>query len=206
MSTNEPESTIIPGLLDALPAPAPRTIYINYFDEISPAKVRAFMAACTQILAPQNGPIDHFYFLFGSSGGNVDAGVALYNFLRALPIKITFHNTSAVDSIGNVVFMAGEDRFATPEATFLMHGVTYNLNSTFDREALGQINSNAIHSENKIAQIISDRSTLSEPEIRSLFAQGETKDSTFALSKGFIQDICKPSISANEEVLTFSFS
>ena len=136
------------------------TVYVNYYDQVTESKTKAFMAACAQII-DQMKP-DRIYFLFASSGGQVDAGIALYNFLRALPVKLAFHNIGAVDSIANVVFSAGEERFATAHATFLLHGVTWNLNSAFDREALGQVNSLAIQAENKIAKILSERTNLTE--------------------------------------------
>src|SRR3989442_4188200 len=101
-----------------------KTIYINYFDEISPNKARAFTTACTQLLGMTPKP-DRFYFLFSSSGGNVEAGIGLHNFLRALPVKLAFHNTGSADSISTVVFLAGEERYATNHATFMMHGVTW---------------------------------------------------------------------------------
>ena len=85
-----------------------KTIYINYFDEITPTKTRAFMNTCSQLLGTTPTP-DKFYFLFASSGGNVESGIALYNFLRALPVKLAFHNIGAVDPIGTIVFLAGKN-------------------------------------------------------------------------------------------------
>src|SRR5260370_24397301 len=120
-----------------------KTIYINYFDVISQPKARAFMNACTQLLGSTPKP-DRFYFPFSAAGGNVEVGIALYNFLRALPVKIAFHNTGSADSIATVVFLAGEERYATNHATFMIHGVTWTLNAVFDREALGQLNSVAV--------------------------------------------------------------
>lgn len=181
-----------------------KTIYINYFDEISANKARAFMNACTHLLGTTPAP-DRFYFLFSSSGGNVEAGVALYNFLRALPIKLAFHNIGSADSIATVVFLAGEERYANSHATFMIHGVTWTLNSVFDGEALGQLNSVAVHTDNKIVDIISDRTTLTEAEIRALFTQGETKDAAFALQKGIIQQVSQAIIPKNETLISFNF-
>jgi ATP-dependent Clp protease, protease subunit len=181
-----------------------KTIYINYFDEITPTKTRAFMNACSQLLGTTPTP-DKFYFLFASSGGNVESGIALYNFLRALPVTLAFHNIGAVDSIGTIVFLAGEERFATEHATFMIHGVTWTLNAVFDGEALGQLNSVAVHTDNKIVKIICERTKLTDSEIRSLFQQGESKDSGFAMDKGFIQQISQPVIPKNETLISFNF-
>jgi hypothetical protein len=66
------------------------TIYVNYFDSINASKIKALMAICSDIVA-KNKP-DVIYFLFSSVGGEVNAGIALYNFLRALPVEIVMHN------------------------------------------------------------------------------------------------------------------
>ena len=180
------------------------TVYIAYHDGIFDTKVRPFMAGCVQVL-DQLKP-DRLYFLFSSSGGNVESGVTLYNFLRALPVKIAFHNIGSVDSIANVVFVAGEERFATSHATFLLHGSTWQLNATFDREALNQLTSMANQTENKIAAILAERTKLTESDVRSHFTQGEAKDSRFALDKGIIHQIVDPVIPAHEKLLTFNFA
>ena len=99
--------------------------YISYYDAISEPKARALMQACTQAI-DQTKP-SRLYFLFSSSGGSVDAGITLYNFLRALPIPVIMHNVGSIESIANVVFLAADERYATPHATFLLHGITWNF-------------------------------------------------------------------------------
>ena len=58
--------------------------------------------------------------------------------------------------------------------------------------------------ENKIAGIISDRSSLTEKEIRKLFLQGEAKDLSFALKKGVIQEVRDPSIPNNAALISLN--
>lgn len=50
-------------------------------------------------------------------------GMNLYNILRAMPFKLVTHNVGNVDSIDNAVFLAGEERYASPHSTFMFHGV-----------------------------------------------------------------------------------
>jgi ATP-dependent protease ClpP protease subunit len=63
-----------------------QTVYISYYDVINDQKTKAVMAVCANVIAQQNP--DRLYFLFSSTGGSVDAGVALFNFLRALPMPL----------------------------------------------------------------------------------------------------------------------
>jgi ATP-dependent protease ClpP protease subunit len=163
------------------------------------------MGVCSQLLA-QKKP-DRLYFLFASPGGQVTAGVVLHTFLKSLPVKITMHNTGAIDSIGNTIFVAGEQRFATAHSSFLFHGVSMNfgqgasLGSNMLQEKLSSIRAD----EAKIAGILSSRTKLSEDEVRQLFVQGESKDPIFALDKGIIDEVKEVAIPHGAEVLTVNF-
>ncbi|MGB8314056.1 MAG: ATP-dependent Clp protease proteolytic subunit, partial [Aestuariivirga sp.] len=61
-----------------------------------------------------------------SPGGNVVAGITIYNALISMPFEIETHNIGNSDSIATVIFVAGKRRFANPTATFMFHGVGYD--------------------------------------------------------------------------------
>jgi ATP-dependent protease ClpP protease subunit len=56
-----------------------------------------------------------------TEGGNMTAGFALYYFLKSLPLPLTTHNIGSVESIGVVIFQAGDKRYACPGTRFLVH-------------------------------------------------------------------------------------
>lgn len=192
----------------AVPQPiqTAKTIYINFFDGINEGKVKALMGMISQIVA-QNRP-ETLYFLFSSPGGSVDAGIVLYNFLRALPVEIIMHNTGTVASIGTVIYMAGAKRYAAPQSTFLFHGVQtmFAPNATMSHPQLVERLSMVRQDENKIAGIIASRSNLAEKEIRKLFHQGESKDLAFAESKGIVHEIREPSIPKDAPFVTVNLN
>jgi ATP-dependent Clp protease, protease subunit len=203
-SPEPPATTPAP---QAQPTPQPhKTIYINYFDGINESKVKALMAICSDIVASQRP--DTLYFLFSSNGGSVNAGIALYNFLRALPVEIVMHNTGSIDSIATVIFLAANKRYAALHSTFLFHGVQLNfpqgavLNHTQLQERVSMIKQD----ENKIAGIIAARTTLSEGEIRQLFHQGEAKDLTFAIEKGIIHEAKDAAIPKDAPFMTVNLN
>jgi ATP-dependent Clp protease protease subunit len=180
------------------------TVYVNFHSGISEPVVNKLMAACVEVLG-QAKP-DAFYFLFASGGGAVDAGIVLYNFLRALPCKVIMHNTGAIDSIATVIFHAADERYAAPHASFLFHGVTWTFNQSqiVHRNQIEEIRSVITEAENKIAKLISGRCQLTEEEIRILFLQGETKNAAFALEKGIIQKIFEPKIPRDAKFFSFT--
>ena len=90
--------------------------YISYYDAIDVPHVKAIMTVCNNILSQTPMP-STLYFLFASQGGSVDAGIALYNYLKSLPVKIVMHNTGSIDSIANVICVGGQERYAAPHST-----------------------------------------------------------------------------------------
>ena len=56
-----------------------------------------------------------------TEGGNMTAGFALYFFLKSLPLPLTTHNIGSVESVGVVIFLAGQKRYACPGTRFLVH-------------------------------------------------------------------------------------
>jgi len=184
----------------------PKTVYINYFDGINESKVKALMALCSDIIAKCRP--ETLYFLVSSNGGSVNAGIALYNFLRALPVEIVMHNTGSIDSIATVIFLAGNRRYAALHSTFLFHGVqmTCNQGVVLNYTQLQEHVSMMQQDENKIAGIIAARTQLTEAEIRQLFRQGESKDLAFAKEKGIIHEAKDAAIPKDAPFMTVNLN
>ncbi len=163
--------------------------YVNYFDRIDDQRVRALMTACSDILI-QHRP-DTLYFLFASGGGFVNAGIVFHNFLRSLPAKVVMHNMGAIDSIATCIFLAGTERYACPHSSFLFHGVewTFSQPTSVPANKLAEFSSQLRQDEQKMSNIYTERTKLTESEVRELFMQGESKAPAFAKEKEIIHDI-----------------
>lgn len=197
----------IPAPSDAPAGPVPpeKTVYINFFSKIDDASANKFMTICAEIIKAENPTT--LYFLFASPGGSVDAGIAIYNYLRALPVRLVMHNNGSIDSIANVIFQAADERHAAPHASFLFHGVAMslekvNLNRSQIQELLSQIKA----LEDKIGKILSERCQLQIGEVQALFLNGETKDTDFATAKGIIQSVTQPVIPKDAKFYSLNFS
>ena len=179
----------------AAPPQQTDTVYLNFCSSISQASVQTLMAACSDALRQFNPQT--LYLSFTSNGGEVAAGIALYNFLRGLPVRVVTHNLGAVDSIAVVIFLAGQDRYAVPTATFLFHGVqimvpqAMNLSIFQLRESVSGLDED----HNKLVHVITGRTKLTEDEVRALFEQGDSKNSDYAVDREIvtaIQDFTVP--------------
>jgi ATP-dependent Clp protease protease subunit len=111
--------------------------------------------------------------------------------MRALPFKLITYNVGNVNSIGNVVFLAGEERYAVETSSFMFHGVGLNvpanmrLEEKFLRERLDSI----LNDQKLIGDVIRDRTNIGAKEIKRLFRQAASKGTQYALDKGIIHDI-----------------
>src|SRR6202035_1991872 len=112
-----------PGLLPGQ-QPTPETVYVSFSAEINPNTTEALIGALAQCA---NQRVPEVYLMISTAGGNVMNGMNLYNVLRAMPFRLTTHNVGNIDSIGNPVFLAGGTRYACPQATFMFHGVGFDV-------------------------------------------------------------------------------
>ncbi len=168
---------------------SPDIFYITYFDAIDDSKVKRLMALLTDIIV--NVKPKELYFLFSSNGGSVDAGITLYNFLRSLSVDITMHNMGSIDSIATIIFLAGNKRYACQHSAFLFHGVEFKFqnNSSLNNVQLNELLSRIKTDQQKISGVLTERTKLTVEDIKTLFVQGESKDPSFAISKGIINEI-----------------
>lgn len=176
-------------------------VYFTFHDAIEPASVNRVIDFTNRAMAEYKPR--RICYLISSSGGSVDAGVTLYNYLRALPLTVIMHNVGSVDSIANAVFLAGRERYATPASAFLLHGVMWNFheNSALSYPQMQEIMSRFDAAEQLTARIIGDHTTLSPEEVRALFRQGESKTPQFAKEKGMIHDIREARIEPGSPVI-----
>jgi len=181
------------------------TFFITFTDSINEEKVKNLIALITDVIN-QHHP-SQIYILFSSGGGLVNSGITLYNFLRSVPTEIVFHNIGAVDSIATCIFLAGNRRYACPNANFLFHGVTwpFNQGAVFNRKQLQEFISAIKQNENDIADIITNRTSIKKEEMLSLLDQGESKGLEFALEKGVIHEVCDATIPTGHKHFACNF-
>jgi ATP-dependent Clp protease protease subunit len=181
-----------------------KAVYINFFEEINPQRVFPFINFCTQIIQ-QHRP-DILQINIASPGGNVAVGMILHNYLRSLPCKLVMHNIGSVDSIATVIFLAGVERYANPNSSFLFHGIVTNFAAPTSltmiqfKERLSGLEVD----QNKISNTIIELTKISKSELDELFLQGEVKSPEFALEKGFIHEIKEMKLP--KDALVFSFT
>jgi ATP-dependent Clp protease, protease subunit len=185
------------------PVQPPQRVYLAFSTNITPQSVGKLLTECANC---SNQGVKEIHILFASFGGNVAAGIYAYNVLRALPLKLVTYNVGNVDSIANVVFLAGEERFAVPHATFMFHGVSFDFSGNLhvDRPWLTDRLDSLNADHKKMALIIKDRAKFDNiDEILNLFSTQATRDAEFAHAKGLVHKVEHAKVPTGNRLLVF---
>ena len=186
-----------------IPNRAP-TLYVIFTAEINPTTVERLTAIMVQAARRH---VNEVYLAISTPGGQVQSGVALYNTLRGMPFPVKIHNIGSVNSIGNVVFLAGEPRYASASSTFMFHGVGFDVRNPirieeqYARERLDSI----LSDQRRMGEIITSRSSLNDEEIADLFRRQTTVDSNWAKDNGIIEDVRDFSIPPGSPIVSLVF-
>lgn len=131
--------------------------------------------------------------LISSPGGQVAAGISIYNFLKGIPAEVITHNFGQSDSIAVTIFCAGSKRYCTPDTRFLIHGIGFNAGQgeRFDERLLGE-RLEAIKNERiTLSKIISENSTKSIKEIEEDMLKGVVWTPEQAIANGLVHEVRK---------------
>jgi len=179
------------------------TAYINFHAPVNPLTAQHFMATCSQVITQGH---DNLYLMLSTPGGQVASGITVYNFLLSLPVPITTHNIGNIDSIGNAIFLSGKTRLACKHSTFMFHGVGFDIaNQRFEEKNLRESLNSLLADQQRIGDIISERTNISSDKVGELFREARTKNSDDALEAGIIHKVCDLQIPPGSPIFTLVF-
>jgi ATP-dependent Clp protease protease subunit len=184
--------------------PVPAEIYVSFSAEISAATAQALIQTMTSLSTRQ---IPKVNLLLSTPGGDVMAGINIYNILKARPYELHIFNMGNIDSIGNVIFQTARERFACVHSTFLFHGVASGpsavpMGELFLEERLKSVKAD----QAQITEILAAKTSMDEPTINDLFLHSKNKNAPQALADGIIDEIRDPHISSGAEIIAFAFN
>jgi ATP-dependent protease ClpP protease subunit len=137
----------------------------------------------------------------------------LYNFLGALPLELTTHNIGSVDSIANVLFLAGKIRLAAPNTRFLFHNCTWIHGgpATLERDQMKEHTQSLDADAEQFAELFRLHTALTDKDFEALqlllqrLKQSHFIRPTKAKEMGIIHDIQDASIAFGNPVLNIDF-
>ncbi len=136
--------------------------------------------------------------LISSSGGSTLEAFALYNFLRALPCEIITYNIGTIQSVANVVFLAGAKRLASIYSRFMFHDLawSYGNQETLDRRQMEERTQSIDWDADTFVQIMTSQTPMTKEEIVSLhlFDRPTIIDPLYAQTLGIVHEVADAKI------------
>jgi len=179
----------------------PRTVYIKFFASVNRDSVRELMQA---VESGRREGIERFVILISSPGGDVFSGNSAYHFLKGIPEEVITHNFGSVDSIAGVIFCAGDERYSSPHARFLIHSVVANFiqNTALEEAQLQERINGLVIDTNNIAGVIASTTGKTEAEILQAMRDRTTLSPEEAQEFGLISEIKEELIPENANLIS----
>lgn len=186
------------------PQTSPTEAFVSFSAEVRDVTVEQLLSVMANFA---NMGIPKVHLLLSTPGGSVMHGINAYNVLKGMPFKLVTHNVGNVDSIGNAIFLAGDERYACAHSTFMFHGVAYNGgNQTFDPKLAKERLDSLIADQARIGSIIIDRTSLPKVEVDGFFENAKTLTAEDALSGAIVHGIRDVTIPPGSPVATLVFN
>ncbi len=177
---------------------------IKFFAPVVDITINALMQAVDQKMRQGQ---KEFILLISSPGGSVFHGLSAYNYLKGIPARVVTHNFGSVDSIGVIVYCAGDRRMSVPQARFLLHGVSANFpqNASLEEKQLEErLKGLKIDIEN-IAKVIAANTGKSTSEVTSAMLDRTTLNPDEAKEWGLVHEIEVELFPAGAEVIAIHY-
>lgn len=136
-----------------------------------------------------NSGIPKVTLSLSTEGGQITSGIQLYNMLRALPFDLTVHAVGDIASAGNIVFVAGRRRVASPHSRFLFHEPSVGQVQDMDVKALRELAAQLQSNGDRNRAILEERTKMSRSEINNLKRRTSTMTPTQAVEGGLAHSV-----------------
>ncbi len=162
-------------------------VYINFNLGVNPNSAQAFFKIIQEQLSKGMKKLN---LLISSPGGNVDPGIAIYNFLKGLPIEVITHNYGSCDSIAALVFCAGEKRYTVANSRFLIHGIGLTVqNQRFNEINLRETLDSLKNQRETISKIIAKECNKRVGDVEKDMLKGIVLTPKEAIDYGLVTEI-----------------
>ncbi|WP_157128450.1 ATP-dependent Clp protease proteolytic subunit [Cupriavidus sp. USMAA2-4] len=160
-----------------------------------PVTVLGARNASTLIIDAYRKGTQELTLSIASGGGDVTAGMGLYNFIRAMPITINTHVIGMCGSIAATVLLAGERRTSSSASLFTLHASSY-----VDGPRAGQV----AESTQIIALPFRQRANWTDEQVSRFFSSALEQSflPQHAQELGMIHEVVDISFAQGDEIMT----
>lgn len=145
---------------------------------------------CQQIrLLEAADPAASITVFIASPGGNVRAGLAIYDTMRLAACPIHTICLELAASMGAIVFMGGDERRMAPHAELMIHDPLIPQGAGGSALALQETSRRLMQTRKALTHILSERSGLSAKRVQTLTAKDTYLSAERAVELGFAHNI-----------------
>lgn len=130
------------------------THIIHFTGPINSATCGSLIDTCSKALQQE---ATQLVLTLATMGGEASYGFAMYNFLMSLPVAVHTHNLGTVESMGNIVFLAGSRRTACRHSKFLFHPFHWHVNGSIDHTRMSEYAMSLDYDLAAYARIVAER-------------------------------------------------
>lgn len=125
-----------------------------------------------------------------SNGGYLNHGIAIYNYLKNHPAKITTHNLGSASSAASIIFLAGDERIMPVGTTALIHN-PWNCECG-DYQSMDDMTRILKQTAESLIDVYAQYLQLSRDEIKILMDREEVFYGQYAVDVGFATALTAP--------------
>ena len=133
------------------------------------------------------------YIQISTSGGNLSVALRLYHYIESLSnsgIHIITFNNEKVQSAGTYLYLAGKTRWATPEASFMIHPASTRFQESVTEKQVGITQQEMTFFREQMTNILLTRTHLTSDEIKTaLLTEERPFNATEAERAGIVDKI-----------------
>lgn len=145
---------------------------------------------CQQIrLLAATVPAAPITIFIASPGGNVRAGLAIYDTMRLVTCPIHTICLELAASMGAIIFMGGDERRMAPHAELMIHDPLIPQGAGGSALALQETSRRLMQTRKALTHILSERSGLSAKRVQTLTAKDTYLSAERAVELGFAHSI-----------------
>ncbi len=181
----------------------PKSVVIRFLAYIDANSINQLLATIDRQL--QAG-VEQIRLLISCPGGTVTHGLSAYNYLKGIPAEVITHNFGSVDSIGVILYCAGDYRYSVPHARFLLHSVSANfvqnerLNLKQVEERLKSLQIDTLN----MAKVMAANTGQSVETVSAVMHEGITLNPEEAVEWGLVHEIRSELFEAGSQVISIS--
>lgn len=181
----------------------PKSVVIRFLAYIDANSINQLLATIDRQL--QAG-VEQIRLLISCPGGTVTHGLSAYNYLKGIPAEVITHNFGSVDSIGVILYCAGDYRYSVPHARFLLHSVSANfvqnerLNLKQVEERLKSLQIDTLN----MAKVMAANTGQSVESVSAVMHEGITLNPEEAAEWGLVHEIRSELFEAGSQVISIS--